>query len=269
MSRIEKKFEALKQTDRTALVTFIMANDPDYENALAVLKAMPEAGADIIEIGMPFSDPAADGPTIQLAGQRALAAGANMHKTMEMVREFRKDNNHTPIILMGYANPLYAYGLEAFAKDASDAGVDGLIIVDLPPEEDSPFRKFSDQYGLDMIRLITPTTDEDRMKIVLDGASGFLYYVSITGVTGTAKADLDAIKPHINTIKTKTDLPVAIGFGIKTPDDAKEMSALGDAVVVGSSIVDRVKDMQAGGEGLNHVLSLVNGLSDVLGKRPN
>lgn len=269
MSRIETKFDALKATGRKALVTFTMAGDPDLANSLSVLKQLPEAGADLIEIGMPFTDPAADGLTIQHAGQRALKAGATMVTTLNMVREVRKDNDHTPIILMGYANPIYAYGLKDFAKDASEAGVDGLIIVDLPPEEDAALREYTTQYGLDMIRLITPTTDEQRLSKVLDGASGFLYYVSITGVTGTAKANLDALKPHLEMVKRKTDLPIAIGFGIRTPNDAQEMSVLGDAVVVGSSIVEKVKDIRGNGEGAEPVLSLVRSLSDVLGARPN
>lgn len=268
MSRIKKTFEVLKASGRKALVTFTMAGDPDLENSLAVLKNLPEAGADLIEIGMPFTDPAADGLTIQHAGQRALKAGATMMTTLQMVRDFRVDNNHTPIILMGYANPLHSYGFEDFAKDAKNAGVDGLIIVDLPPEEDQDLRKFTDAQGIDMIRLITPTTDEERLAVVLNGASGFLYYVSITGVTGTAKANIDALKPHIDMIKSKSDLPVAIGFGIRTPSDAQEMSALGDAVVVGSSIVEKVKDIGVNGGKLDEVTSLVQSLSDVLGARP-
>lgn len=269
MTRIKKTFENVKSSGRKALVTFTMAGDPTIENSLAVLKSLPEAGADLIEIGMPFTDPAADGLTIQHAGQRALKAGATMKATLRIVRDFRVDNNHTPIILMGYANPLYSYGLENFAKDAKEAGVDGLIIVDLPPEEDRELRKFTDAQNIDMIRLITPTTDEDRLSVVLDGASGFLYYVSITGVTGTAKANLETLKPHIDMIKSKSNLPVVIGFGIKTPSDAQEMSVFGDGVVVGSSIVDKVKDIGVNGDKLDEVTSLVKSLSDVLGARPD
>ncbi len=265
MNKIEQTFKKLKQAEKTALVTFTMAGDPSLKDSLKVLKQLPMAGADIIEIGMPFTDPAADGLTIQLAGQRALKSGANMHHTIDMVREFRKYNNHTPIVLMGYANPLYAYGFEEFAKDISAAGVDGLIIVDLPPEEDSPLRKYTQKYGIDIIRLITPTTDEKRLPKVLDGASGFLYYVSITGVTGTAKADINALAPHIELIKKKTDLPIAIGFGIKTPDDATEMSKLGDAVVVGSAIVEKVKDINNNDDKtLDPVINLVKSLSNAL-----
>lgn len=254
MSRIEAKFKSL---DRSALVTFIMAGDPSIEESLDVLKGLPEAGADIIEIGMPFTDPAADGISIQRAGLRALKAGATMITTLQMVRDFRAGNDDTPIVLMGYANPIYAYGLEAFAKDASEAGVDGLILVDLPPEEDSELRQFTDQCGLDMIRLITPVTDAARLPKVLAGASGFLYYVSITGVTGTASADMDALKPHLDQIRAQSDLPIAIGFGIKTPDDARAMGALGDAVVVGSAIVDQVHDKD---KTLDFVRSLADGL---------
>ena len=266
MSRIENTFQTLKATGRTGLVTFTMAGDPDLEKSLTVLKGLPEAGADIIEIGMPFTDPAAEGVVIQRAAKRALEAGANMHHTLDMVRSFRQNNDHTPIILMGYANPVYAYGLEQFVKNASESGVDGLIIVDLPPEEDAPLREHTEKYGLAVIRLIAPTTDKTRLSIVLDGASGFVYYVSITGVTGAAKANLQDLKPQLDMIKTKTDLPIAIGFGIKTPNDAQEMSTLGDAVVVGSSIVDKVKDIKSDSD-IAPVLGFVQSLSDVLGLR--
>ncbi|PCJ97785.1 MAG: tryptophan synthase subunit alpha [Zetaproteobacteria bacterium] len=269
MSRIKKTFEVLKASGRKALVTFTMAGDPSIEDSLAVLKSLPEAGADLIEIGMPFTDPAADGLTIQHAGQRALKAGATMKTTLQMVRDFREGNDHTPIILMGYANPLYAYGLENFAKDAKKSGVDGLIIVDLPPEEDHELRQFTDALGLDMIRLVTPTTDEARLPVILNGASGFLYYVSITGVTGTKKADIATLKPHIDMIRGKTNLPIAIGFGIRTPNDAQEMSVLGDAVVVGSSIVEKVKDIGENGEGMARITDLVCAISSILGERPD
>ena len=264
MNRIEKKFTELKSENKTALVTFIMAGDPDLENSLTVLKSLPMAGADIIEIGMPFTDPAADGLTIQNAGIRALDAGTNMHHTINMVHEFRIDNNNTPIILMGYANPIYAYGLEKFTKDIKDAGVDGLIIVDLPPEEDRELREHTEKFGIDIIRLVTPTTDEKRLEKILNGANGFLYYVSIIGVTGTAQADINALTPHINMIKQKTNLPIAIGFGIKTPDDALKMSTLCDAVVVGSAIVDKVKNINDNEQTLKPVTDLVKSLSDAL-----
>lgn len=262
--RIESVFESVKAQGRSALVTFIMACDPDFEASLDVLCGLPDAGADIIEIGMPFSDPVADGPTIQLAGQRALKAGGSMKRTFEMVRAFREKNDTTPLILMGYANPLYSYGLEAFAQDAASAGVDGLIIVDLPPEEDQDLRQAVQGKGVDVIRLVTPTTDEARLPKLLDGAGGFLYYVSITGVTGAARADLSKISPHISWIKSQTDLPVAIGFGIKTPSDAQGMAALGDAVVVGSSIVEKMGQIDSGESSTADVFDLVSGLSGAL-----
>ncbi len=239
MSRIEKTFQSL---NRPALVTFITAGDPDADSSLSVLKALPNAGADIIEIGMPFTDPMADGPAIQHASERALAAGANMKQTLEMVRTFRDENTNTPIVLMGYINPIFTYGIEKFTKDATEAGVDGLIVVDLPPEEDSELSAATKDNNLDLIRLITPTTDEARLGKLLEGASGFLYYVSITGVTGTASADLSKIKPHIAQIKSHTDLPIAIGFGIKTPEDVANMAQIGDAVVVGSAIVQNMAE---------------------------
>jgi tryptophan synthase alpha chain len=264
MSRIQSTFMALKAQNKKALITFIMACDPNYEASLAVLRGLPAAGADIIELGMPFSDPAADGLTIQKAGQRALASGGNMKRTLEMVRDFRAQNTATPIVLMGYANPIYSYGLDAFAADAASVGVDGLIIVDLPPEEDADLQGVTKQAGLDMIRLITPTTDEARLSLLLREARGFLYYVSITGVTGTASANLAALRPHIETIRKHTDLPVAIGFGIKTPNDAQEMSGIADAVVVGSSIIEKIIISQSDSGDLSPVFSYVESLSDAL-----
>lgn len=262
MSRLKTRFEILKQQNRTALVTFIMAGDPSLEDSATVLAGLSDAGADVIELGMPFTDPAADGLTIQHAGQRALKAGATMLTTLQMVRDFRKNNDTTPIVLMGYVNPIFSYGYEKFIADAKQAGVDGLIIVDLPPEEDAPLRSLADASDIDMIRLITPTTDEKRLETVLNGASGFLYYVSITGVTGTAKADMGALKPHIDMIKSKTDLPIAIGFGIRTPEDARIMAQIGDAVVVGSAIVEKVKQVQGGN--IDEVSGLVASLSAAL-----
>lgn len=238
MTRIQKTFQSL---DRPALVTFLTAGDPDYQTSLKTLKALPGAGADIIELGMPFTDPMADGPVIQAASGRALQAGANMVQTLNMVRDFRADNDGTPIVLMGYANPVFVYGAEKFCRDAAEAGVDGLIIVDLPPEEAGELVPHVQAFGLDLIRLVTPTTDENRLDTVLSGASGFLYYVSITGVTGTAKADKAAVAAHIKTIKARTDLPVAVGFGIKTPDDVAAMGKIADAVVVGSALVQNME----------------------------
>ncbi|MDH5723453.1 MAG: tryptophan synthase subunit alpha [Alphaproteobacteria bacterium] len=264
MSRIEQKFAALRKEGRAALITFIMSGDPDLETSFEVLKSLPENGADIIEIGMPFTDPAADGVTIQKAGLRALKAGMTLRHTLEMVTKFRKTDTKTPIILMGYANPLFAFGMEKFAKAANKAGVDGLIIVDLPPEEDCILRDHAKDNNLDIIRLITPTTDERRLPKVLEGASGFLYYVSITGVTGAAKPDPNALKPHITQIKSQTDLPVVIGFGIKTPDDAKTMSGLADGIVVGSSIVEKIALLQEDKSKLGLVGDFVKSLSSAL-----
>jgi tryptophan synthase alpha chain len=241
MTRITHTFAALK---RPALITFITAGDPDYDKSLAVLKSLPEAGADIIEIGMPFSDPMADGAAIQAANVRALNAGANMQQTLKMVQQFRTGNTTTPLVLMGYANPIYAYGIKEFITDFAAAGIDGLIVVDLPPEEDTELKTAAQKAGLDLIRLITPTTNEKRLPQVLEGASGFLYYVSITGVSGTAQADANKIAPHIAQIRKHTSLPLALGFGIKTPEDAAKMAKLGNAVVVGSAIVQNIAENQ-------------------------
>lgn len=241
MSRIETTFEVLKAQNKKALIPFIMAGDPDLEASLEILKALPGAGANLIEVGMPFTDPVADGETIQLAGQRALKAGTTLIKTLEMIAKFRKDNSETPIILMGYANPIHIYGFEKFVCDAQKAGVDGLIIVDLPPEEADELSSALEHTHIDLIRLITPTTDEERLQTLLKGASGFLYYVSITGITGAAKASPEIIAPHIQTIKSHTDLPVAIGFGIKTPQDAATMAKIGDAAVVGSALIQALQ----------------------------
>lgn len=271
MRRLEKTFESVRAKKRKALITFVMGGDPNINASLSILKALPEAGADIIEIGMPFSDPMADGPVIQLAGQRALRSGATIAKILDMVAEFRKDNSTTPIVLMGYANPVYRYGIDKFAFDCAEAGVDGVIIVDLPPEEDRQVREAVGNQFLDMIRLVTPTTDEKRLEKILDGACGFLYYVSIAGITGAAKADLGAVKKHLDFIQAKTALPVAIGFGIKTPSDAQEMSAFGDAVVVGSSIVEKVAllaeksaNIEADAPEMAPVLDLIRALSGAL-----
>jgi len=240
MNRIEKTFAALKEENRTAFIPFIMAGDPDADTSLEILKSLPDAGADLIEIGMPFTDPAADGPAVQLAGQRALQGGANMNRTLEMIKSFREDNTETPIILMGYYNPIFIYDTQRFVKNAVQAGADGVIIVDLPPEESTEFATLCGAGGLDFIRLITPVTTGARIAKITNEASGFLYYVSITGVTGAAKADLSVITPHIEEIRTHTDLPIAIGFGIKTPQDAAHMAKLGDAVVVGSALAETI-----------------------------
>ena len=243
MSRIENTF---KNADNPCLVTFVTACDPDFDTSLGVLNALVDGGADVIEIGMPFTDPVADGPTIQEASNRALVAGASLLETIRLVKMFRAENKVTPIVLMGYANPIFVYGYDNFCRDAKAAGVDGMIIVDIPPEESDEIKKYAAHYELDFIRLITPTTDAARLKVILKGASGFLYYVSITGVTGSAKADLSQIKPHLDMIKAHTDLPIAIGFGVKTPADAARMGALSDGVVVGSSIVNNIAKGVAG-----------------------
>lgn len=239
MTRIEKTFKSL---NRPALITFVMGGDPDAAKSLEILKSLPKAGADIIEIGMPFTDPMADGPVIQAAGLRALESGMTLQKILKLAQQFRKSNQTTPLVLMGYANPLYAYGLEKFVQDAAKAGVDGFIIVDLPPEEDTELRALTQKHNIDLIRLLTPTTDKNRLPKVLDGASGFLYYISVTGITGAKKADPAAIKPHLDMIRKHTNLPIAIGFGIKTAEDVKALSGLGNAVVVGSSIVQQIAD---------------------------
>ena len=245
MSRIAAKFEELKSQGKKGLVTFITAGDPSLEQSAEILKTLPTSGADFIEIGMPFTDPMADGPAIQASSLRALENGMSIKGVIDLLRNFREQNNETPIILMGYFNPIYKYGCDKFIKDVHDAGADGLIIVDLPPEEDAELRIPAQKTGIDLIRLITPTTIGTRLDTVLENASGFLYYVSITGVTGTKSADIDAVEAHIEAIKAKTDLPIAIGFGIKTSEDASNMSKIADAVVVGSSIVDNMLKNQA------------------------
>lgn len=239
--RIAARFAKVKAEGRGGLVTFVTAGDPDYDTSLAIIKGLPKAGADIIEIGMPFTDPMADGPAIQAAGLRALAAGQTMVKTLSMVRSFREDDTETPLILMGYYNPIYSYGVDRFLKDAKDAGVDGLIIVDLPPEEDTELCVPALEAGVNFIRLTTPTTDEARIPKVMTNTSGFVYYVSILGITGTKSAENVAIADAVARLKRHTDLPVAVGFGIKTPEQARKVSSVADAAVVGSAIVDRIK----------------------------
>jgi tryptophan synthase alpha chain len=240
--RIERRFAATRAEGRAALATFITAGDPDYDTSLALLKDLPGAGADIIELGMPFSDPMADGPAIQLAGQRALAGGQDMERTLAMAADFRVGNGETPLVLMGYYNPIYIYGVDAFVDDAAAAGVDGLILVDLPPEEDSELRPQAEAAGLSFIRLATPTSDARRLETVLRAASGFIYYVSITGITGTASASADAIERAVALLRTHTGLPVAVGFGIKTPEQVASIAHLADGAVVGSAIVGKITE---------------------------
>jgi tryptophan synthase alpha chain len=241
ITRIEKRFAALKDEGRAALVTFTMAGDPDTETSLAVMKALPKAGADVIELGMPFTDPMADGPAIQAAGQRALKAGQRMTKTLQMVRDFRKGDDATPIILMGYFNPIYIYGVDKFLPDAKAAGVDGLIIVDLPPEEDEELCLPTLKAGLNFIRLATPTTDDARLPKVLTNTSGFVYYVSITGITGSAIPDASKVTAAVKRIKRHTALPVAVGFGVKNAASARAIAEGADGVVVGSALVDALR----------------------------
>ncbi len=244
MSRIADRFKKLKTENKKGLVTFITAGDPSLEASQNVFDSLPAAGADFIEIGMPFSDPMADGPAIQESSLRALQNGMDLKGTLKTLEKFREQDNDTPVILMGYFNPIYKYGCDDFIRDAKIAGADGLIIVDLPPEEDKELRLPAQKAGIDLIRLVTPTTIGKRLDTVLENASGFLYYVSITGVTGTKSANIDEVGAHITEIKKKTDLPIAVGFGIKTPTDAANMSKIADAVVVGSAIVENMKQNQ-------------------------
>ena len=240
-TRIEKRFAALKKEGRAALVTFTMAGDPDYDTSLAIAKALPKAGADIIELGMPFTDPMADGPAIQAAGLRALKSGQRMTKTLALVREFRKGDDETPIVLMGYYNPIYIYGNERFLADAKASGVDGLIVVDLPPEQDEELCLPAVKAGLNFIRLATPTTDDKRLPTVLTNTSGFVYYVSITGITGAAAPDTAKVNTAVARIKRHTKLPVAVGFGVKTAEHARAIAEGADGVVVGSALVDALR----------------------------
>lgn len=240
--RIKACFDNLKKEGRGGFVSFTTAGDPNYETSLEIMKGLPGAGVDIIEIGMPFTDPMADGPAIQAAGLRALKQGQNLIKTLEMVRSFREGNDKTPIVLMGYYNPIYSYGVEKFLKDAKDVGIDGLIVVDLPPEEDEELCVPAMEAGLNFIRLATPTTVGRRLDAVLnENTSGFVYYVSILGITGTATAASTAIDDAVARLKEKTDLPIVVGFGIKTAENVKTVASVADAAVVGSAIVDRVK----------------------------
>jgi len=241
-TRIDRRFVALKQQSRAALVTFVMAGDPDYGGSLAILKALPHAGADVIELGMPFTDPMADGPAIQAAGLRALKGGQNMKRTLSLIREFRSGDEATPIVLMGYYNPIYVYGVERFLADAGSAGVDGLIVVDLPPEEDTELCLPALKAGFNFIRLATPTTDDKRLPAVLTNTSGFVYYVSITGITGSAAPDTGKVAEAVKRIKRHTKLPVCVGFGVRTAEQARAIGQYADGVVVGSALVEAVRN---------------------------
>lgn len=240
-TRLEARFAKCKAENRAALVTYVMAGDPDARTSAEILARLPAAGSDVIEFGLPFSDPMADGPAIQLAGQRALAGGQNVHRTLEMIATFRKSDADTPIILMGYYNPIYVYGVDAFLADANAAGVDGLIIVDLPPEMDEELCLPALKAGIAFIRLATPTTDDKRLPTVLTNTSGFVYYVSITGITGAATPQFDKVAQAVKRIKQHTALPVAVGFGVKTPEHAEAIAKGADGVVVGSAIIDAMR----------------------------
>jgi tryptophan synthase alpha chain len=241
-ARMDRRFATLREQGRAALVTFTMAGDPDYASALAILKALPRAGADIVELGIPFTDPMADGPAIQAAGLRALKAGQDMKKTLAAVREFRTGDDATPLVLMGYYNPIYIYGVEKFLADAKTAGVDGLIVVDLPPEEDQELCLPALKAGLNFIRLATPTTDDKRLPAVLNNTSGFVYYVSITGITGAAAPDPGKVSGAVARIKRHTKLPVCVGFGVRTGEQARAIAAGADGVVVGSALVEAIRN---------------------------
>lgn len=264
-TRIDTRFAELKKAGRSAFVTFVMAGDPDPSTSLEIIKALPKAGADVIEIGMPFTDPMADGPSIQAAGLRALKAGMTLKKTLELVRGFRKDDNATPIVLMGYYNPIYIYSVDKFLVDAKSAGVDGLIIVDLPPEEDDELCLPAMKAGLNFIRLATPTTDDKRLPAVLANTSGFVYYVSITGITGAAAADSSAVSAAVARIKRHTKLPVCVGFGIRTPETARAIASHANGAVVGTALVDALKNsLDAEGRGTSKTVNAVAELTAAL-----
>ena len=258
MTRIADRFAALAEARRKAFVAFIMAGDPDLDRSLAVLKGLPAAGVDVVELGMPFTDPMADGPAIQRAGQRALEAGQTMDRTLAMVRAFREGDAATPVVLMGYYNPIHSRGVPRFLAEAMAAGVDGLIVVDLPPEEDDELCLPALAAGIDFIRLATPTTDDRRLPRVLTNTSGFVYYVSITGITGSAAANAAAVGPEVARIKAASPIPVCVGFGIRTPEAAREIAGVADGAVVGSAIVEKI----GAGESVETILGFVRSLSD-------
>jgi tryptophan synthase alpha chain len=261
-ARIDARFAALKAEGRAAFVTYIMAGDPDYARGLEVLKGLPAAGADLIEVGYPFSDPMAEGPPIQRAALRALDKGMTLTKTLQMVAEFRQGDQTTPIVLMGYANPLVTRGFETFARDAAAAGADGLIVVDIPPEEADPLADALDAHNLSLLLLSTPTSDDARLKIIQRRTSGFAYYVSVAGVTGVKEADAATVAPHVERVRKASGLPVAVGFGIKTPERAAQVARVADGVVVGSALVDEIAEAVEMNEDVTtRVLSKVNSLA--------
>lgn len=265
-ARMDKRFADLKAEGRPALITYFMGGDPDYETSLAIMKGLPEAGADVIELGMPFSDPMADGPAIQMAGQRALKSGQTLKKTLQLAREFRKGDQATPIVMMGYYNPIYVFGVERFLDEALEAGIDGLIVVDLPPEMDDELCLPARKRDINFIRLATPTTDEKRLRTVLQNTSGFVYYVSMTGITGSALPDPSKVSGAVQRIKAHTDLPVCVGFGVKTAEHARLIGANADGVVVGTAIVNQVANNltpagEATADTVQAVATLVSGLA--------
>ncbi|HRL93903.1 MAG TPA: tryptophan synthase subunit alpha [Pseudomonas sp.] len=262
MSRLQSRFAALKQQNRAALVTFVTAGDPDYATSLSILKGLPAAGADVIELGMPFTDPMADGPAIQLANIRALSGHQDMVKTLQMVREFRAGNSDTPLVLMGYFNPIHHYGVPRFIEEAKAAGVDGLIVVDLPPEHNEDLCDPAQAAGLDFIRLTTPTTDDARLPTVLNGSSGFVYYVSVAGVTGAGAATLEHVEQAVARLRRHTDLPISIGFGIRTPEHAATIARLADGVVVGSALIDQIANASSPQQAIDGVLGLCRELAE-------
>ena len=242
LKRIKSKFEELKNSNKKGLITFVTAGDPNYDASLEILKKLPDAGADIIEIGMPFTDPMADGPGIQASYLRALEAGQTLKKTIQLVKDFREFNSNVPIVLMGYYNPIYKYGVETFIKNIKEIGVDGIIVVDLPPEADRELCIPANEKGIDFIRLATPTSNEDRLPKIVNNASGFLYYVSVAGITGSKAPEISSIESKIKTIRNFTDIPIAVGFGIKTPEQVVNIAKTADAVVVGSAIIDKINE---------------------------
>ena len=261
-ARIDARFAALKAEGRAAFVTYVMAGDPDAATALEIVRGLPGAGADIIELGFPFSDPLAEGPPIQRAAQRALAKGMTLQGVLDLARAFREGDADTPVILMGYTNPLITWGYEAFARDAAAAGIDGMIVVDCPPEEAEPLADALDAVGLSLIRLATPTTDDARLPVVIRRTSGFVYYVSVAGVTGVKSADASTVAPHVERVRKASGLPVAVGFGIKTPEIAAAIARVADGVVVGSALVDEVAEaLELNEDVTGRVLSKVNSLA--------
>jgi tryptophan synthase alpha chain len=264
-TRIDARFAQLAKEGRSAFVTYVMAGDPDPATSLEVINALPKAGADVIELGIPFTDPMADGPSIQAAGLRALKVGMTLKKTLELVHGFRKDDNTTPLVLMGYYNPIYIYGVDKFLADAKSAGVDGLIVVDLPPEEDTELCIPALKAGLNFIRLATPTTDDKRLPAVLANTSGFVYYVSVTGITGGASADSKVVGDAVARIKRHTDLPVCVGFGIRTPDAARAIAERADGSVVGTALVDALRgSLDAEGRATSKTVNAVTELAAAL-----